>query len=99
MVAGSHRDSLLAGRRGRAVVDVATGGNRCADTLSDDPLDDHDALTSFVAQPHLITGPHWMRGLDPYPVDPDVPRRQAPDAAKRVLVSRTGQIQLSTRPA
>jgi hypothetical protein len=27
------------------------------------------------------------------------PALQAPDAAKRVLVSRTDQIQLSTRPA
>jgi hypothetical protein len=26
-----------------------------------------------VTQPHLITGLHGMRGLDPYPVDPDVP--------------------------
>jgi hypothetical protein len=72
-VAGSHRDSLLARRRGRAVVDIALGGNRCAGTLGDDPLDDHDALASFVTQPHLITGPHGVRGLDSYPVDPDVP--------------------------
>ena len=72
-VAGSHRDSLLAGRRGRAIVDIALGGNRCAGTLGDDPLDDHDAFASFVAQPHLITGPYGMRGLDPHPVDPDVP--------------------------
>lgn len=72
-VAGSRRDSLLAGRRGRAIVDVALKGNRCTGTLGDDPLDDHDALASFVAQPHLITGPYGMCGLDPYPVDPDVP--------------------------
>jgi hypothetical protein len=72
-VADGHRDSLLAGRRGRAVIDIALGGYSCADTLGDDPLDDHDAFTPFAAQPHLITGPYGMRGLDPYPVDPDVP--------------------------
>jgi hypothetical protein len=72
-VAGSHRHSLLARRRGRAVVDIAPGGNRGADTLGDDLLDDHDALASLVAQPYLITGPYGMSGLDPHPVDPDVP--------------------------
>jgi hypothetical protein len=72
-VPDSHRDGLLAGRRGRAVVDVARGGSRCADTLGDDLLDDHDAVTSLGAHPHLITGPHGMRGLYPDPVDPDVP--------------------------
>ena len=72
-VPGSHRDSLLAGRRGRAVVGVARGGNRCADTLGDDLPDDHDAFTSLAAQPHLVTGPYGMRGLDPDAVDPDVP--------------------------
>jgi hypothetical protein len=72
-VPDSHRDSLLARRRRRAVVDVARGGNRCADTLGDNLLDDHDAVTSFAAQPHLITGPYGMRGLDADPVDPDVP--------------------------
>jgi hypothetical protein len=72
-VPGSHRDSLLAGWRGRAVVDVARGGSRCADTLGDDLLDDHDAFTFPAAQPHLVTGPYGMRGLDPDPVDPDVP--------------------------
>ena len=56
-VADGHRDSLFAGRRGRAVVDIALGGHSCADTLGDDPLDDHDAFTPFAAQPHLITGP------------------------------------------
>src|SRR5579862_870211 len=72
-VAGSHHDGLLARRRGRAVVDIALGGNRCAGTLGDHPLDDHDVFAPFVMQPHLITGPYGMRGLDPYPVDPDVP--------------------------
>ena len=72
-VADSHRHSLLAGQRGRAVVDIAPSGNGCADTLGDDLLDDHDAFASFVAQPHLITGPYGMRGLDPHPIDPDVP--------------------------
>jgi hypothetical protein len=72
-VPGSHRDSLLAGRRGRAVVEVARGGSRCADTLGDDLLDDHDAFPSLAAQPHLITSPDGMRGLDPDPVDPDMP--------------------------
>ena len=72
-VPDSYRDSLLMGRRGRAVVDVACGGNRCADTLGDNLLDNHDAFTSFAAQPHLITGPYGMRRLDPDPVDPDVP--------------------------
>src|ERR1035438_1513648 len=72
-VARSHRDSLLAWWRGRAVVDVALGGNRCAGTFGDDPQDDHDAFASLLAQPHLITGPDRMRGLDPRPVDPDVP--------------------------
>jgi hypothetical protein len=72
-VAGSHHDSFLAGRRGRAVVDITLSGNRGGDTLGDDPLDDHDAIASFVAQPHLITRPHGMRGLNPYPVDPDMP--------------------------
>jgi hypothetical protein len=47
-VAGSHRDSLLAGRKGRAVVDIAPGGNGCADTLGDDPLDDHPAWYTLV---------------------------------------------------
>jgi AcrR family transcriptional regulator len=70
---GSHRDGLLAGRRGRAVVDVARGGSRCADTLGDDLLDDHDAFTFFAAQPHLVTDPYGMCGLDPDPIDPDVP--------------------------
>src|SRR6185437_7434741 len=50
------RDSLLTGRWGRAVVGVARGGSRCADTLGDDPLDDHDAFSSLAAQPHLVTG-------------------------------------------
>jgi len=72
-VAGSHHDSLLARRRGRAVVDIAPGGNRCAGALGDHPLDHHDVFASFVMQPHLITGPYGVRGLDPYPVDPDVP--------------------------
>jgi hypothetical protein len=72
-VAGRHHDSRLTGRRGRAVVDIALGGNRCAGPLGDDPLDDHDAFASFVAQPHLIAGPYGMRGLDSYPVDLDVP--------------------------
>src|SRR5271170_5038891 len=72
-VAGSHHHSLLARRRGRAVVDIAPGGNRGADTLGDDLLDDHDALASLVVQPHFITGPYGMGGLDPHPVDPDVP--------------------------
>jgi hypothetical protein len=72
-VPDSHRDGLLARRKGRAVVDIASGGNRCADTLGDDLLDDHDAVTSLAAQPHLITGPYGMRGLDPDPVDPHVP--------------------------
>jgi hypothetical protein len=71
-VPGRHWDSLLARRWGRAVVDVAPGGDRCADALGDDLLDDHDAFTSFVAQPHLVPGPYGMRGLDPDPVDPDV---------------------------
>jgi hypothetical protein len=31
------------------------------------------ALAPFAAQPHLITGPYGMRGLDPHPVDPDMP--------------------------
>jgi hypothetical protein len=72
-VADSHRHSLLAGRRGRTVVDIAPSGNGCADTLGDDLLDDHDAFTSFATQPHLITGPYDMRGLDPHAVDPDMP--------------------------
>ena len=72
-VPGGHRDGFLAGRRGRAVVDIAPGGSGCAHTLGDDLLDDHDAFTSFAAQPHLVTGPYGMRGFDPYPVDPDVP--------------------------
>src|SRR5947207_9816396 len=49
-VPDSHRDSLLARRKGRAVVDVAPGGSRRADTLGDDLLDDHDAFTSLAAQ-------------------------------------------------
>src|SRR5215470_2871378 len=69
----SHRDSLLARWRGRAVVGVARGGSRCADPLGNDLVDDHDAVTSLAAQPHLVTGPYGMRGLDPVPVDPDVP--------------------------
>jgi hypothetical protein len=72
-VPGSHRDSLLAGRRRRAVVDVARRGDCRADTLGNDLLDDHDAFTFLAAQPHLITGPHGMRRLDPDPVDPDMP--------------------------
>jgi len=66
--------------------------------LRRDPHDDHDAFASVLARPHLITGPDRMRGLDPHPVDPDCPARQAPNAAERVLASRTDQIQLSTRP-
>src|SRR4029077_17548690 len=62
---GSHRDSLLAGRRGRAVVDVAPGGNRCADTLGDDLPDDYDAFTSLAAQQHLINGPDRHSRLAP----------------------------------
>ena len=61
------------GARGRAVVDITPSGNRCAGTLGDDPLDDYDAFASVVAQPYLVTGLYGMRGLDPYPVDPDVP--------------------------
>ena len=72
-IADSHRDSLLPWRRGRAVVDVALGGNSCADPFGDDPHDHHDALESPLAQPHLVTGPDRMRRLDPGPVDPDVP--------------------------
>ena len=72
-VTDGDRHSLLARRKRRAVVDVARGGNRCADPLGDDLLDDHDAFMSIAAQPHLVTGPHGMRGLDPDPVDPDVP--------------------------
>src|SRR5271166_1515121 len=72
-LAGRYRDPLLAGRRGRAVVDVALGGHRCAGPLGDDPRDDHDALASFLAQPHLVTGLDRMRGLDPGSVDPDMP--------------------------
>src|SRR5262249_10196805 len=72
-VPGSHRASLLAGRRRRAVVDVARGGHGCADTLGDNLLGDRAPFTSFVAQPPLITGPYGMRGLDAEPVDPEVP--------------------------
>src|SRR6195256_181356 len=72
-IPGRHRNSLLGRRWGRAVVDVARGGDGCADALGDDLLDDHDAFTSFAAQPHLVPGPYGMRGLDPVPVDPDVP--------------------------
>ena len=55
------------------MVDEALGGHRCAGPLGDHPDDDHDAFASVLAQPHLITGPHRMRGLDPHPVDSDVP--------------------------
>jgi len=72
-VTSSHRDRLLARRRGRTVVDEALGGHRCASPLGDHPDDDHDPFASVLAQPHLITGPDRMRGLDPHPVDPDVP--------------------------
>ena len=53
-VPGSHRNSLLTGRWGRAVVDVARGGNRCADTLGDDLLDDHERVHVLrrAAAPH-----------------------------------------------
>jgi len=57
----------------QAAVDVALGRHRCAGPLGDHPHDDHDAFASVLAQPHLITGPDRMRGLDPHPVDPDVP--------------------------
>jgi hypothetical protein len=72
-VASGHRDRLLARRRGRTVVGVALGGHRCAGPLGDHPHDDHDTFASVLAEPHLITGPDRMRGLDPHPVDPDVP--------------------------
>jgi hypothetical protein len=72
-VTDSHRDRLLARRRGRAIVDITFGGDRSAGPLGDDPLDDHDALASLVTQPHLITGPYGMRRLDPDPVDLDMP--------------------------
>src|SRR3981081_2562924 len=72
-LADSDRDNLLARRRGRAGVDVALGGNRGAGPLGDAPRHDHDAFATSVAEPHLITGPDQMRGLDPRPVDPDVP--------------------------
>ena len=55
------------------MVDVALGGHRGGGPLGDDPDDDHDAFASVLAQPYLITGPDRMRGLDPQPVDPDVP--------------------------
>ena len=64
-VASSHRDDLLAGRRRRAIVDIALGGSRGAGPLGDHPHDDHDAFAAVLAQPHLITGPDRMRGLDP----------------------------------
>ena len=98
-VPGRHRNSLLARRRWRAVVDVACGGNRCADALGDDLLDDHDAFTCFAAQPRLVPGPYGMHGLDPDPVDPDVPGPAGNRRGRAVLASRTDQIQLSTRPA
>ena|SRR5487761_1401769 len=60
-IANRHRGSFLAWRRGRTVVDVALGGNRCPDTLGNDPHDDHDAFVSLLAQPHLVTGPDRMR--------------------------------------
>jgi len=72
-IASSHRDSFLARRSGRAVVGIALGGSRCADAPGNDPQDDHDAFASLLAQPHLVTGLDRMRGLDPCPVDPDVP--------------------------
>src|SRR5450755_217208 len=65
---------LLTGRRGRAVVDVALGGHGSAGPFGDDPRDLYDALPPFLAQTHLIAGPHRVRGFDAYPVDPDVPR-------------------------
>jgi hypothetical protein len=68
-----HRDRRLARRRGRTVVDVALGGDRCAGPLGDHPDDDHDAFSSVLSQPHLIAGPDRMCGLDPQPVDPHVP--------------------------
>ena len=72
-LASSHHDDFLAGRRGRAIVDIALRGDRRAGPLGDHPHDDHDALAAVLAQPHLITGPDRMRGFDPDPVDPDVP--------------------------
>jgi len=72
-IAHSHRGSFLARRAGRAVVGIALGGSRRADPLGDDPHDDHDAFVPVLAQPHFVTSPDRMRGLDPHPVDPDVP--------------------------
>ncbi len=73
-IAHSHRDDLLAWRRGRAIVDIALSGNRCTDTLADDPLHDHDPFASCEAQPYLITSLHGVCGLDPFPVDSHVAR-------------------------
>ena len=72
-VADGHRHDRLARRRGRAVVGVARGGAGGTDPLADHPDHGHDALAALLAEPHLIAGPDQVRGLDPHPVDPDVP--------------------------
>lgn len=55
------------------MIDVAFRCDRRAGPLADNPLDDHDPLASLFAEPHLVTGPDGVGGLDPRAVDPDVP--------------------------
>ena len=55
------------------MVDLALSSHRCSGPVGDHPHDDQDAFAPVLAHPHLITGPDRMRGLDPHPVDPDVP--------------------------
>src|SRR5207249_3505949 len=73
-VAQPDRHGVLARRRRRAVVDEALRGHRRPDPLAHDARDHHDPVAPRMAQPHLVTGPHRLRGFDALSVDPDVPR-------------------------
>jgi len=52
------------GGGGGLFVDVARGGNRCADTFGDGPAGrSRRCSCPSAAQPHLVTGPYGMCGL------------------------------------
>lgn len=69
---GCRRGRRPRGAGAGAVVDVALDGDRGADPLADEALDDHDPLAALVDQAYLVADTEGVGGLDPVAVDPYV---------------------------
>lgn len=73
-VADAHHRGLDGGRRRRALVDQALGGDRSAHPLGHGPADHDDALPPRVEEPYLIARAHGLRRFGALPVDLHVAR-------------------------